>query len=115
VSDSDQDELGSAMNDILSAHSFYQNKGQGRAQALYSPNIGGSPGAPNAHWEEGDNNDRYNQFNGAVLGEIASQKQKFQKRLVNQERQIEQLRSEKSQLAQVLESQRQNFKFTMQQ
>jgi hypothetical protein len=85
------------MNDILSAHSFYQNKAHGRAPSqLYSPNVGGSPGAPNPQWEEGADYDRMNQFNGAVLGEIASQKNKFQKKVVGLERQIEQLRSEKS-------------------
>ena len=91
------------MNDILSAHSFYQNKAKG--SAMYSPNIGGSPGAPQPQWDEGAGDyERYNQFNGAVLGEIASQKQKFGKKIISLERQIEQLRSEKSQLAQVLES-----------
>lgn len=94
----------SAMNDILSAHSFYQNKAKGQGSAMYSPNIGGSPGAPQPQWDEGADYDRYNQFNGAVLGEIASQKQKFGKKVLSLERQIEQLRSEKSQLAQVLES-----------
>ena len=54
---------------------------------MYSPNIGGSPGAPQPQWEEGAGDyDRYNQFNGAVLGEIASQKQKFGKKVINLER-----------------------------
>ena len=44
-----EDELGSAMNDILSAHS-YAKPGLGQDN-LYSPQIGASPGGANA-WDE---------------------------------------------------------------
>ena len=55
VSDSENDEMGSAMNDIMSAHSFYQNRAAhmrgGSAFGMndapvYSPQLNGSPGAP---------------------------------------------------------------------
>tara|TARA_B110000285_G_C15123029_1_gene618413 strand:+ start:403 stop:597 length:195 start_codon:yes stop_codon:yes gene_type:complete len=53
VSDSENDEMGSAMNDIISAHSFYQNRHLRGASAfgmneapVYSPGLNGSPGAP---------------------------------------------------------------------
>ena len=56
VSETDED-MGSAMNDILSAHSYYQNKARGVLDQpgelpLFSPLLAGSPGAPH-HWEEG--------------------------------------------------------------
>ena len=58
VSETDED-MGSAMNDILSAHSYYQNKAAGRGASvlggeipLFSPLLAGSPGAPHP-WEEG--------------------------------------------------------------
>ena len=58
VSDT-EDDLGSAMNDILSANSYYQgNKGFKGMPGMpvdmpfFSPQLGGSPSAPNA-WEDG--------------------------------------------------------------
>ena len=47
--------------------------------------------------------------------EIQSQKSRFAKKFNAMERQVEQTRLEKQQLAQILETQRQNFKFTLQQ
>jgi hypothetical protein len=51
--------MGSAMNDILSAHSYYQNRAAGRGASvlggeipLFSPLLAGSPGAPQP-WEDG--------------------------------------------------------------
>ena len=58
---------------------------------------------------------RNQQFSGALLGELAAQKNKFNKRMINQDKIIDQLRNEKVQLAQVLETQRQNFKFALSQ
>jgi hypothetical protein len=76
--------MGSAMNDIMSAHSFYQNRHARAGSAfgmneppVYSPQLGGSPGAPHPQaWDEGAelggmDQMRYQQFNGAILGEIA--------------------------------------------
>ena len=57
VSQSD-DDLGSGMNDILSAHSYYNVKGAqvrgmvGTDMPAYSPQLQGSPGAPNAAWDD---------------------------------------------------------------
>ena len=57
VSQSD-DDLGSGMNDILSAHSYYNVKGAqirgmvGADMPGYSPQLQGSPGAPNAAWDD---------------------------------------------------------------
>lgn len=79
--------MGSAMNEIMSAHSFYQNRAQharggsafGMNEApVYSPQLNGSPGAPHPQsWDEGgdmggmEQQMRYQQFNGAILGELA--------------------------------------------
>jgi len=122
VSDT-EDEMGSAMNDVLSAHSYYQHKAMGLrgasalGQEMYSPQIGASPNGP-AGWDEHgegmESQGRFQQFNGALLGEIQSQKSKFAKKFHAMERQVEQTRLEKQQLAQILETQRQNFKFTLQ-
>ena len=115
MSDTD-DEMASAMNEILSGNSFLKGNARGYTfggDALVSPPIGiGSPpaGAPHEYGSVGTDNLK---FNGAILGELATQKQKFGKKVVQLERTIEQLRSEKSQLSQILESQRQNFKFAL--
>lgn len=75
--------MGSALNDILSAHSYYQNKAAGRGPSglggdlpIFSPLLAGSPGAPHP-WEDGmeaglEHQIRYQQYNGALLGEIGS-------------------------------------------
>lgn len=88
------------------------------ANDMYSPQIGASPNGP-AGWDENaegtDGQARFQQFNGALLGEIQSQKSRFAKKFTVMERQVEQMRLEKQQLAQILETQRQNFKFTLQQ
>lgn len=93
VSDT-EDEL-SAINDILSAHSYYQSK------APYLKNADGvrSMIASSPVMEEGDLDPaqaaRFQQFNGALLSEISSQKHKFAKKYQILERQNEQLRMEK--------------------
>ena len=85
MSDSDNDEMGSAMNDIISAHSFYQNRHLRGASAfgmneapVYSPGLNGSPGAPHPQaWDDGgdvEQQTRFQQFNGAILGELGQQK-----------------------------------------
>ena len=60
VSDT-EDEMTSAMNDILSAHSYYQSKVPGLRNAsalggempISSPQLAGSPGVPNWGNDEG--------------------------------------------------------------
>jgi hypothetical protein len=56
----------SAMNDLMSGH-----------DNLYSPH-GGSPGAA-GNWDENEFDGRQ-QYNGALLGELANQKQKYAKK-----------------------------------
>ena len=80
----------SAMNDLMSGQ-----------DNIYSPH-GGSPGAA-GNWEENEFDARQ-QYNGALLGELASQKQKYNKKFTALEKVVDQLRLEKQQLAQVLES-----------
>lgn len=48
--------------------------------------------------------ERNAQFNNALLGELTNQKSKYGKAIKQLERQSEQLRQEKSQLAQVMET-----------
>ena len=78
-------------------------RASGMDHNLYSPNVGASPGGPGHNaFDDGEGDQlqmRQQQFSGALLGEIAAQKNKFTKRLVNQEKVIEQLRNEKAQLA----------------
>ena len=74
------------MNDILSAHSYYNVKGAqvrgiaGTDLPAYSPQLQGSPGAPNAAWDDEagvgamEQQMRYQQFSGAVLSELTAQK-----------------------------------------
>ena len=121
VSDTD-DDMASAMNDILSGNSFLKGNARGYTfggagvvggESMASPNLGvGSPAAGPPH-EYGSVGTENLKFNGAILGELATQKQKFGKKVMSLEKTIEQLRSEKSQLSQILESQRQNFKFAL--
>lgn len=98
----------SAMNDLLSQNSLL--RGVGGHADMYSPGKAGSPGdfGMGAENEGGH-------LNGAILNEMAAQKSKFTRKLRDYEKQLDQLRSEKVQLAQVLETQRQNFKFALQQ
>lgn len=72
-----------------------------------------SPGKAVSQIDFGMGDNEGGHFNGAVLNEMASQKSKFARKLKDLEKQIDQLRSEKSQLTQVLETQRQNFKFAL--
>ena len=85
-----------------------------RGSALGSDNIyspagnARSPGVNGELWDDGENYDnaRQQQFSGALLGELATQKSKFNKKFHILEKQVDQLRAEKGQLAQVLETQR---------
>jgi hypothetical protein len=74
VSDT-EDEMNSVMNDILSAHSYYQSKIPGfRGSALAgempiaSPQLGGSPD----EIPEGIDVARFQQFNTALMSEISN-------------------------------------------
>lgn len=96
------------MNDLLSQNSVLRAVG-GNAE-LYSPGKAASPGDFGLG---GDHEGGH--LNGAILNEMAAQKSKFARKLRDLEKQVDQLRSEKVQLAQVLETQRQNFKFALQQ
>lgn len=77
VSDTDEEGI-SAMNDILSAHSLYQ-----RGFGADGQNVAGSPpaGPPKTLYDPG--------FNGAILGEIATQKHKFTKKIQGLEKNID--------------------------
>lgn len=90
----------SAMNDLLSQ----KNSALAGGEMIYSPQTG-SPGAPHAWDGEGEYlGDRQQQFHGAVLSELAAQKSRYSKKVNGLEKQVESLRAEKSQLAQVLET-----------
>lgn len=93
-----EDENASALNDILSANSVNRHlMGAGSALGgdMFSPNIGASPGL-GTHWDENadvpmDPNFRQQQLSGALMGELASQKSKFSKKMVQLERQNDKL------------------------
>ena len=93
--------------DIMSRDSFNP---KGSAFGIYSPNMG-SPSAPNVYEEGGE---KHHAFNGALMGEMAAQKSKYARKLASMEKTLEQMRSEKNQLNNVLETQRQNFKLAIQ-
>ena len=97
---SETDDNVSALNDIMSQNSIL--RAVGANAELYSPH-------------KGFDNDEGAHLGGAILNEMAAQKQKFGKKLREMEKQMEQLRAEKVQLTQVLETQRQNFKFALHQ
>ena len=65
------------------------------------------------NYEEGG--EKHHAFNGALMGEMAAQKSKYARKLASMEKTLEQMRSEKNQLNNVLETQRQNFKLAIQQ
>lgn len=102
VSETDNEDI-SAINDLMSLNSM------NRAGGLQSPGGPASPYVANELMLDNPN------LKGALLSEMAQQKSKFSKRMKDNEKLIEQLRSEKAQLAQVLETQRQNFKFALHQ
>ena len=80
VSDT-EDEMNSVMNDILSAHSYYQSKvrgGLGGEIPLASPQLGG--GSPNEDGHDGIEVARFQQFNTALMSEISNQRSKFAKK-----------------------------------
>ena len=87
------------MNDILSAHSYAKPGGAFGQENLYSPQLGASPGGAQV-WDDnvdgGDQQYRQQQFSGALLGELASQKSKYNRKLVSLEKACEQLRAEKT-------------------
>ena len=48
--------------------------------------------------------EKNNQFNGAIIGEMAAQKSKFNRKFKETEKIIDHLKSEKAQLTQVLDT-----------
>lgn len=54
---------------------------------------------------------RAEQEKSVLHSEIANQKSKYVRKLTNLEKLIEQMRGEKKQMQQVLETQKQNFKY----
>ena len=81
------------MNDMVSAHSY-------NIKGLQQASPGGMRGSPSGFDAEGEvtgpeNQMRQQQFSGALLGELASQKSKYTKRMLGLEKQTEQLRMEK--------------------
>ena len=91
---SDTEDNISGLNDMISAHSY----------KLHGVSPGGMRGSPSGFDENveitgAENQMRQQQFSGALLGELASQKSKYNKRMQGLEKQTEQLRMEKAQLA----------------
>jgi hypothetical protein len=75
VSETDDD-----IHDVISRDSYPNAKGS--AFGIYSPNMG-SPSAPHVFEEGGE---RQQAFNGALMGEMAAQKNKYARKMAGMEK-----------------------------